>query len=365
MLRNLKIKNAYSIKELDLSLIKGKYGYRKEMLYRDVVNPMALYGNNGSGKSSVVNALNDLLNLLISDKEKFYPFIAHFLHKNEETYIELTFVLDEHEYKYSVSTSFLDSLIVKEMLFVDNVILFSRDREKVIVEDKEYSINDTLLLAIRELYSRLEELNISKKHIKRVYDYLTNITTIKGDNSICNSKLCNYKSIENLMVSNNEEIKRVISTFVDFPLFDYFNDGENDYLNIYTRESKKIKIPRFLISEGMFTITKILAILINLDRGSLLVIDCIERNLHSSAIVSLIKEAQKRGIQLIFTSNNTSLMQYFRPDQIYFSRIKEGESYYFRLSSIYDNIREINNIEKMYLSNTFDDAINQIINVDQ
>jgi hypothetical protein len=57
-------------------------------------------------------------------------------------------------------------------------------------------------------------------------------------------------------------------------------------------------------------------------------------------------------------------MQEFRPDQIYFSRWKNGDSYYCRLSNIYDNIREINNIEKMYLSNTFEEAINQIINID-
>jgi len=151
----------------------------------------------------------------------------------------------------------------------------------------------------------------------------------------------------------------------DFPIYDFIRETDNYYLNMYTEDNKKIKIPGFLISDGMLAINKILSIMINLDRNSLLVIDGIERNLHPFTVLHLIKEAQKREIQLIFTSHNTSLMQEFRPDQIYFARHNKGSSYYFRLSSIYDNIREINNIEKMYLSNTFDDVINQIISIEE
>lgn len=364
MLTNIKIKNAYSIKELNLSFLKGKYAYKKDMISSDVINPAALYGGNGSGKSSVVNAINDLVNLLISDNDKFYPLIANFNSKNESSLIELTFRIDENEYKYSLTTSFVESCIEKEVLLVNNITSFTRNKEKIIVEDKEYLVKENLFLAIRDLYSRLGELSSCKKDIKVAYDYLTNIVTIKGDSGICNSKLCNYKSIEKLMVENAKEIKRVISTFKDFPLFDFLNEFEGDYLNIYTEKNQSFKLPGFLISDGMFTITKILSILINLDENSLLVIDTIERNLHPSTVVSLIKEAQKRGVQILFTSNNTALMQELRPDQIYFARWKNGESYYFRLSNIYDNIREINNIEKMYLSNTFDEAINQIINID-
>ena len=101
-----------------------------------------------------------------------------------------------------------------------------------------------------------------------------------------------------------------------------------------------------------------------MDPNSVLFIDGIEKNLHPSSVSMLIKEAQKREIQLIFTSHNTNLMQELRPDQIYFARWQNGISYYFRLSNIYDNIREINNIEKMYLSNTFEEKINEIISVE-
>jgi hypothetical protein len=363
MITNLKIKNAYSIKELEMSFVKGKYGYKKDMTYKEIANPVALYGANGSGKSSVVNVLNDLLNLLIGDKESFYPFIANFLDKKEESLVEVTFKLDEDEYDYLLVTSFSETKIIKEVLSKNNKTVFSRNDEKIIIESNEYLVEEKLLLGLRQLYSIKDELTDTKESIKCAYNYLTNITIVKGDNT-CNSKLCNYKNIEELMMINSNEVKRVLSNFKNFPLFDLYNEYEGLYLNVYTKNNK-LKLPEFLVSDGMLTISKILTLLINMESESLLVIDCIEKNLHPSAILQLIKEAQKRNIQLLFTSHNTSLMQELRPDQIYFARWKDGYSYYFRLSNIYDNIREINNIEKMYLSNTFDEAINAIINIDK
>ena len=363
MLTNLKIINAYSIKELNMSFIKGKYGYKIEMVENDIVNPIAIYGNNGAGKSSLINVMNDFVNLLIDDKEKFYPFIPHFNNKNEDSMVELTFKIENKEYVYGVYTSFDSSKIVREFLLVDNKPIFTRNEERIIVEDKEYQINEELFLGLRQLYSDLEKVKNFKSDIKHAYEYLVNIAIVKSDSSMYNSSLFNYKSMDEILVKNSEEIKRVLSSFNNFPLYDFFSENENYYLELYFK-NKNFKLPGFLISDGMLTTSKILSLLINLKRGSLLFIDGIEKNLHTSTILNIIHEAKKREIQLIFTSHNTTLMQELRPDQIYFARNKQGESYYFRLSNIYDNIREINNIEKMYLSNTFEEKINEIISID-
>ena len=362
MLTNVKVKNAYSIGDLSLSFIKGKFAYKKEMIHNEIVNPCAIYGGNGSGKTSFINAINDLLNLLIGDKDTFYPLIANFTNKNEDSLIELTLKLDGAEYKYQVVTSFLNSKIVSEFLLKDNRAIFSRNEESVIVENKEYEVKSSLLLSLRELYSIADELIETKDDIKKVYNYLTNFTVVKDT---VTSKLCSYKNVEELVVNSEEEIKRIISLWKDFPVYDFLREEDGYYLDLYKTGRDKFRMPGFLISDGMLTINKILAIMLNLDRNSVLFIDCIEKNLHPSSVLHLIREAQKRDIQLIFTSHNTSLMQEFRPDQIYFARWNKGVSYYFRLSNIYENIREINNIEKMYLSNTFDEAINALINIDE
>lgn len=362
MLTNIKIINAYSIKELNMSLLKGKYAYKKNMVSKDIVNPVAIYGYNGAGKSSIINTINDMVNLLIADEEKFYPVIANFNFKHKDTLIELTFKLDDNVYLYSLKTSFTNSCIIQESLCFNNSVVFTRNNDNIIIEDKIYKTKGNLYLAIRQLYSLQDELKATHLLIKKAYDYLTNISIIKGDEYT--SKLCNFKTMEDLMIANSEEIKRVMSSFKDVPLFDFLNAKEDGELNIYTK-SGKVKLPGFLISDGMLTLTKFLSLLINMDDNSVLFVDGIEKNLHSSSVSMLIKEAQKRNIQLIFTSHNTNLMQELRPDQIYFARWQNGVSYYFRLSNIYDNIREINNIEKMYLSNTFEEAINQIISVNE
>ena len=52
--------------------------------------------------------------------------------------------------------------------------------------------------------------------------------------------------------------------------------------------------------------------------------------------------------------HNTFAMKELRPDQIYFASWSKGYSSYRRVSDIYPNIMEVNDIEKMYLSSTFD-----------
>ena len=89
----------------------------------------------------------------------------------------------------------------------------------------------------------------------------------------------------------------------------------------------------------------------------MLFIDEIEDALHPLTVLDFIKAAQKKNIQLIFSSHNTFILQHLRPDQIFFANWKNGYSTYKKLSDIYPNIREINNIEKMYLANLFDEDI--------
>ena len=48
--------------------------------------------------------------------------------------------------------------------------------------------------------------------------------------------------------------------------------NETYYMNLYLKDNNKVKLPGFLISEGMLTINKILALLLNMDRNSILLI---------------------------------------------------------------------------------------------
>ena len=101
----------------------------------------------------------------------------------------------------------------------------------------------------------------------------------------------------------------------------------------------------------------LLSVLLSLPEGGIMAIDEIEAGLHPLTIMDFIRVANQKKIQLIFSSHNTSVLSKLRPDNIVFAHWENGYSSYRRLSDIYPNIREVNNIEKMYLSATFDEAI--------
>ena len=58
MLREIEIFNVNSIVEAKFDFRKGKYDYGSKMIFgNDVVSPIAIYGFNGTGKSSLINAM--------------------------------------------------------------------------------------------------------------------------------------------------------------------------------------------------------------------------------------------------------------------------------------------------------------------
>ena len=116
-------------------------------------------------------------------------------------------------------------------------------------------------------------------------------------------------------------------------------------------------MPYQFMSNGMYNQSVLLSVLLSLPENGVLIIDEIEDALHPITILDFIRVAQEKNIQLIFSSHNTYLLQKLRPDQIIFANWKNGYSTYKKLSDIYPNIREINNIEKMYFSNMFDEEI--------
>ena len=75
MITSIEIKNINSIKECKLNFEKAKYKYKEDMIFNsNYVNPIGVYGANGSGKSSLLKAFFYLLNLLNGDKDEFNTF---------------------------------------------------------------------------------------------------------------------------------------------------------------------------------------------------------------------------------------------------------------------------------------------------
>lgn len=381
MLKKITVRNVFSIGVTTLDFSKGNYQYEGENILGDAVNPIAIYGHNGSGKSSFLNALAQFISLLVNPVEQLAPFVVNDLlfsqyatKKNPDPAcligsISLRFELEKSTFEYIVATS-ANQGITHERLTKGQDVVFERNGQNYLYhgEKRTLSPNDSPLVL---LLRRLASSEITDGVIQTVFSYLTSF--VHADVSRINqggfvtSKFYLNQNIYDLLVKQSNDVKRILSTFKDFPIYSIEKDnklpngllGNQYYIVLEDKDGFKERLRFQFISNGMRNASLLLSILTSLPQQSVFFIDELDIALHPSTIKSFIEVAREKKIQLVFSSHNTSAMRYLRPDQIYFAKWERGFSTLLRLSTIYPNIREVNNIEKMYLGSMFDEAINQ------
>ena len=152
MLTRVQISNINAIDYCDINFQKGKYKYLDNMVYQDkLVNPIAFYGSNGSGKSSFLKAILHLLRLMLFEPQKASPFTVNRLNVINQinklqgtpekpltdevindsidsitSFVKLFFEIDSDEYEYYIETA-LKGCITKEYLSVNSQRIFVRD----------------------------------------------------------------------------------------------------------------------------------------------------------------------------------------------------------------------------------------------
>lgn len=381
MITRIKIKNINAIKECDLSFEKARYHYLNDMVFDDVVSPVALYGANGSGKSSFLKAISQLISLLIAEPDKMSGFmpnlytLAKFNKANkcknqifvdEEggfdsavlSSIELFFTLNGRKYNYFIETLFLQ--VTSEYLWCNGEKIFSR-------EDEKYTYNNSTFEMESELYPVLRKLandeQIGNADIDNAYNYLSGMAFVDDSQKRYQFKGAVEKSYMDFVVSKSNEVKQILANYKDFPLYEVTSkinpeQGQKQYFATIDMGDESFDLPYTLLSSGMKNQSALLSVLLMLPEYSAMFVDEIEDALHPLTIMNFISVAREKHIQLFFSSHNTYILSKLRPDQVFFTGWKKGYSRYKRLSDIYPNIREVNNIEKMYLGCMFDEEIN-------
>ena len=265
------------------------------------------------------------------------------------------FDLNGNNYEYYVKTNI--EKIIKEYLIKDGETVLDRNDNKYTANEKEYEIDSNLYLALRDFANKNNDTFFND-----VYEYLSNMCFIGADKGQYIAKVTNKTSSLDLMVSKSNDVKNILKEYDSFPIYDiksYIDEKSKNkqyYLSI-EKEDETFDLPYAFASGGMRNQSFMLSVLLTLPKNGVMVVDELEDALHPLTIKSFIDVAIKKNIQLIFTSHNTNTLSQLRPDNIIFANWKNGESNYKRLADIYPNIREINNIEKMYLSSTFDEEI--------
>lgn len=380
MLEKIAIRNVNSIDYCELDLTKANYRYAEENVDGPVVNPIAIYGHNGSGKSSILSAIAHFISMMSVPPEAVSPFVVNnFLfekyHSSGRTdaslirgSVELFFDISGKKYDYFLETS-RDNYVSREFLKIDGATYFENNEGQYSLNGSAYDINSKTTSRIIPFLRILASSEIVDATIQTVFNYVKSFTHVNAaliNRGACvTSNIFNNTNAFDLMVSHSEEVKKMLKEYSDFPVYSIVKDNvalpngllSQQYNVVLEDGDFKGKLPYQMISLGMQSQSFLLSILLSMPRQSVLFIDEADIALHPSSIRGFFNVIREKGIQVIMSMHNTNAMQSLRPDQIFFSYWSKGFSTCRRLSKIYPNIREINNIEKMYLSSTFDEEI--------
>ena len=357
MLKRIKIHNIGLISDATLDFIKKDYQYGEENLLGEVVNPIAIYGLNGSGKSPFFNIIGRFIRCLIDQANQLGSFPMHqrsiSKDKNDNSRIAFQFEIDTREFLYSVCLSSRGG-IESEKLTKDGKPLIDskrQDQEESKALDHGDSPNALCLRPLAE-DSRNED-------IQKAFAYLPSFVFLDLERISENQGFVSQLgTVPDLLVRQSSKVEPLLAAFKGVPRFSIEYEGQY-YAVLQDDDGFQTKIPISSLSHGIRNICLLLSVITAMPPESTLFIDNLDASLHPSALKTFIRLTQERKVQLVFSSHNTNPLSYLRPDQIYFACRRQQVVTLRRLSTIYPNIREVNNIEKMYLKAFFDDALEQ------
>lgn len=357
---------------------------------------LAIYGQNAGGKTTLVEAMNTLRRCLFENKLHYRP---NKLHPDlKDTTFEICFANESVVYTYTLCYNL--SGVKRETLRTYDTDVFEIDHEQALYNFEQLA---TELYTTERLMAVLKTECCNSKG-EQIVSYLGKIATNYPG---LNAKLSNAYQFLIYGISNSLE-----NDFSAPFAINYLAQGEQDsshekafqeiakYLrrldiDIESMELKTSKVQTFLASgeedprgpELMYRInsyhkdkngelvaldfheesrgTQVLfgllgVVLRKLRTGGVLVIDEIDRSLHSLLLVALVslftsKEYNEKGAQLILTAHNTELLESsnLRTSQVAIVTKTSQQGTLVRRLCDFDGVRNVQNFRKTYLEGAF------------
>jgi AAA15 family ATPase/GTPase len=387
-LKNLKEDNIFHIN--NISLLKSA----------------VLYGANASGKSSLLNAMNEMKSIILlstnlNTKYIHTPFLLNPNSENEPINFEIELIIDEIIYYYgfiidkngNILKEYLEqkklqlgarsSLLFERdkrdiklgILFKEGKKLESKTRENALFLSVVAQFNGEIATKILNWFKNLNVLsNLRSEEFKylsfeKLKDELFRekiINFIKssdiGIHDIINKKI----SFDELKVKSFQgvELEELPQEILEHLKQNGLHTIETKHIS-YNEDNTFCKYKNFHIEMESEGTRKLLAlstpIIETLLKGSILVIDELDNSLHTELVKAIVKlfnsnDTNPNNAQLIFTTHDTNLLnqELFRRDQIYFT-----QKDIFGISELYSLIdygvggRDDLNLEKNYLKGKF------------
>lgn len=332
------------------------------ILNRNVLKSVSLYGQNNIGKSNLINLFSLIKNLMLGVEN--LSFNREIFGDTQETNISITYKtdVDQNRMQYSFIYDSFKKEIIKEEL--NEIIFYETGNSTIRNIYNRDNVEEKLLILGTEHFELLKILPSKKPFL---YCVSLDNDTFSSLKTYLNSFVKFAESLEiirlfnipidntiNVLKGSDEKKKKFVLEFVkhaDLSIEDFFyNDKTNfkgkddepitekvlkeidviDQLKLFTKYGNKAVPSIFFDSTGTKKIEAIASYIYEaIVNGKTLIVDELDCGLHfklSRAILSIFNSfANERG-QLLFTAHDVELIAsklMMRKDQIYFSFRKD------------------------------------------
>lgn len=375
---------------------------------------VAIYGKNGGGKSNVIRAFWLAVQFIKNAQRTQHedaeipvrPFLLNDYSKDNPTFFEFTYVLDNVKYIYgfsatkekvfseylyhapkgqkatvfartnqefifteekakrkliseavapnqlffSVACTMNDAACVSAMKWFREYVFFSRDYTDIPKQLLSYSNDKNMLAAISD-YAKAADLGIEKMEFEFKDEEIDDLETITDMPENMKSALSAFMQTLKENSSSSE-----ISLQKSEVKATSYHKGVN-------KDGEKVSLALELSdeSDGTRKLMSIApAIESVLNKGGLVLVDELEKELHPMLVNYIVakfqsKNANPNAAQIVFTTHNTELlnMELLRKDQLYFAdkSRKDGASELYSISDF--STKTADNIRKGYLAGKY------------
>ena len=356
--------------------------------YGNKILPLVeIHGANASGKSSVIEALSFMINIIknssridVNQPLPTVPFLFSEKARSENSEYEISILLDDVEYRYGFSinkNSFDEEWLYKKKFST------TRATQKIIFEREK---NHVFFGSSYEKYRRTWNLFGTDVNINTNKLLILSNVAMKEESGILRN-LFNYIntfyfSIDNIfkrqisidLLTQNDELsirfQKIMNEFDPCLLGIKIDEKKDEFGSYYKisgvhksidNQKKHMLIPLGEESNGTVKMFHILPMILkNLEDGGVVCIDELDVAFHPLLFKKIVNMYQDKNInvknaQLIYTAHSTSLFNYgnLRRDELYLvEKDKRGQSNLYSLSE-FKNLRVDADYEKKYLSGQF------------
>ena len=362
--------------ELNFTATNSKILDEENVTKDRILKGAVFVGENASGKTNILNAINLLLKILTGTKTIDYGVYKSFYTDHPTYSVTYEFLINHDNIIYEL---ILDTKgIVSEKVTQNKLVVLKRTKRKASFVTNGNIINRNnvpeTLSFFRDIYYSTQFYN--NKTLNLFYEFILNSIYIDCANQ--HIKTTNQHTLEEITPDNYftnngvEEINNFFKKINYYQNIIYTNSSPKSKISSFSWTSPKpsiafkknntdLYIPEPFESTGNRNLLYILpAFLSIIKHPGMIIVNEFSSGLHNDLEEALVKYFfhYSKHSQLFFTTHSTNILNHsiVRPDQEYSIRFDytAGGSLISRFSD--QNPREAQNSEKMYLNGVFDEV---------